>query len=283
MAQEQPTPASSAEPSSLLPERPRFSWPMRIFLFVVVFNMIFRSHTVLVSWGAWMEELEMEELPTRLPTRGELKELATRASEVNPHPIRDKFLESGESTLAFLNPWPSGKTREKLDSTDAWTRYSFAWLSSRFNFVETLLGINQEWPMFSPNVSKRKWITRSRLIYEDSSVQIVRQTADPVDLTNYSHWFQEKVLDYELQVREGRGRVDDCRGYCNLLTHRYPKNAKGSPLVRIELFQVKYNYCPPTEPDPLAFYQAQNGPPESQVWPTYFVYDVATKKGRMID
>ena len=49
--------------------------------------------------------------------------------------------------------------------------------------------------MFSPNVSRRKTMTRARLFYADGSERIVRIHGDPVDLNAYSHWNEEKVLD----------------------------------------------------------------------------------------
>jgi len=274
-------PPAAAPPEDLMPANPRFGWPMRIFLFVLVFNMVFRSHMSLFPWTDWMEELEMERRPVRLASQREIANLASRASEANPHPLRDDLLASADSVWEYWRPWPSPKTRPKLRTGKDWTKYTLAWMSSRFDFVETILGINQDWPMFSPNVSKKKWLTRCRLIYADGSQKIVRQTADPEDLTCYSHWFQEKILDYELHIREGEGRVVDCEGYCNLLAHRHPRSEGDSPLARIELFQIWYAYCPPGE-DPVAFYRAQNGPPADQVSPTFFKYDAATKSGKML-
>jgi hypothetical protein len=264
-----------------MPPRPRFSWPLRIFLFIIVFNMVFRSLSVLAPWGEWLGELKMDRLPRRLPTLDEIDELAAEASAENPHPVREDVLRSCDAVWEYWRPWPGRETRARLHEPEDWGKFAFCWLSSRFEFLENVVGINQEWPMFSPNVSKQKWLARSRLTFADGSQRIVRLAADPEDLTNFSHWFQEKILDYEMYVREGDGRFNDCLGYCNLLSHRYPRNEQGAELVRINLFLVNYKF-PPPDVDAAEFLRQQTGPPPHQIRGDFFEYDVASRKGRKV-
>jgi hypothetical protein len=120
------------------------------------------------------------------------------------------------------------------------------------------VNIPQRWTMFSPNAARGATVARVRLVFQDGSREIVRLHADPEDLTNYSHWFQEKVLDYELKVA---GKDWDSRfGFCNYLSHRHKANAKGSPLTKIYIYEIKYKYPDPGD-DAHEVLAAQNGPP----------------------
>lgn len=135
--------------------------------------------------------------------------------------------------------------------------------------------------MFSPNVGRRKYVVRARLTYADGTVRIVRSRGDPEDLCRYSHWFEEKVLDHELKIREGRGHADDSWGYCNLLRHRYPTQ-DGTPLATIRLFSVRYDLLPPGE-DASEWLAAQTGPPAVQVQADFYTFDAKTNKGECLD
>jgi hypothetical protein len=137
--------------------------------------------------------------------------------------------------------------------------------------------------MFSPSVSKERWLARARLTYADGREEIVRQNADPVDLTCYSHWFQEKILDYELQVRANR-RASSSQGYCNLLAYRHKANAAGSSLVRISLYDVRIKYPAPDE-DPWTVLRAQNDEKNlaaDQIGSVFYTFDVATRQGKKV-
>jgi hypothetical protein len=237
-----PEPLPQAKPPA--PNPPRFSWPMRIFLFLLLFDIVFRSFSVLIPWEEWAKELKMRTMPVRLATAAERQRLAKSASPDNPDPVTKDTLEALQSLRTFLTPWPDEETGENITTwTDA-GKFTVVWLSSRLDFVENLIGFNEEWPMFSPNVGRHKSLARARLIYEDESERIIRNHGDPVDLNAYAHWNEEKVLDHELKVR-AKGAEDECFGYCNMLAHRYPRNNNGSSLVRIRLFEVDYTLPPP--------------------------------------
>lgn len=44
---------------------PRFSWPMRLFLFALLFHMFFRSTDVLYPWEKWRDEIGIDMLVGR--------------------------------------------------------------------------------------------------------------------------------------------------------------------------------------------------------------------------
>jgi hypothetical protein len=66
-----------------------------------------------------------------------------------------------------------------------------------------------------------------------------------------------------------------------LLAHRYPEH-NGSPLARIFLFQVRYDFPPPGV-DAREFLRQQTGPPADQISPDYFRYDVCERKGTYLN
>jgi hypothetical protein len=160
-------------------------------------------------------------------------------------------------------------------------RWAFCWASSRLELWENLVGFRQQWQMFSPGASRRKWVTRARLIYSDGTTRVVRNHGDPEDLTRYSHWFEEKILDHELAVDDDEDRADEALGYCNLLAHRHARNKAGRPLKTIRLFQVRYDLTPPGA-DARAWLEAQTGPPPDQVFPDFYEYDVANRDGKFL-
>jgi len=269
---------------------------MRIFLSVLLFDMIFRSCSVLYPWRRWAEELQMETMPRRLATAAECKDLGQQATPDNPHPVRDRTLESLTSLRRFLAPWPTPQTHTHLDNPSAWGKYSLVWMTSRLSLFEHVVGFNNEWPMFSPDVADIKTVARARLVYADGSERIVRSHADPVDLNAYSHWNEDKILNHELKVRWERSRKEECFGWCNWLAHRHPRNADGFLLVKIQLFEVTYRLAPPGC-DASSWYKEQMrltpdhvpstppGPDEKARWqtgPAFYEYDPAAREGRML-
>jgi hypothetical protein len=260
---------------------PRFSWPLRLLLCYLVTNIVFRSLVVLLPWTDWCQELDMERTPRALPTQAEMADLAKNTGDADL--AVEEVFRAFDDVWVFLRPWPGRQTRAKLEDGLDWGKWSVAWLSSRFEFIECLLGFAQEWPMFSPSVSKERWLARARLTYADGFEEIVRQNADPQDLTCYSHWFQEKILDYELHVRANR-RASSSQGYCNLLAHRHRANAAGSPLVRISLYDVRIKYPAPDE-DPWTVLRAQNDEKNlaaDQIGSVFYTFDVATRQGKKV-
>src|SRR5262245_17695368 len=102
-------------PDAGVQPKPRFIWPMRIFLFVFVFNMVFRNFSALVPWQSWVNELEMRDLPVRLPTQAEINHNAAE----DPAQISEDVMESLDSAWEFWRPWPGPRTRPHLGSAEA--------------------------------------------------------------------------------------------------------------------------------------------------------------------
>jgi hypothetical protein len=273
-------PAAVANPAA--PRR--FGWPMRLLLSVIVFDMMVRSLCVVVPWQTWLKDLKMRRLPERLPDRAERAGLEGKQDADNPRPVFDRVMESADGVWNYLRPWPGPETRPRIHSWSDGGKWAVAWVNSRLEFAEDLAGIREYWPMFSPNAAKKAFVTRARLVYDDGSSRVVRNHADPEDLTRYSHWHQEKVLDHELRVEDGDG--DNCKGYCNLLAHRYPRNGAGAVLKMIYLYEVRIDLSPP-DADPRAFYQEQmewtrDRPRGKQVRDDFYEYDVAARSGKML-
>lgn len=244
---------------------------MRFFLGFLLLDMIFHSLFALTPYRDWIKELGMERFPKRLPTAKEIQELADEASEENPNPVTDRVMETMDSVWLYFQPWPQKKTREKIRSWEDVGKYVIAWPVSRLDLFETIVGIDQRWSMFSPNTSKRTVLARSRLVYGDGSTKDIRLLADPPDLTKYSHWFEEKILDYELRIDND---VDSRFGYCNFLKHKYKTNIGGSPLQTIYIYKIEYRYPHPDE-DAYEVLKSQNGPPSWDKIGPIFEYDVS--------
>lgn len=272
-------PATTATTSPPYPTR--FGWGMRLFLVVLLFDMTFRSFSVLWPTGEWGDELGMRLMPVPLPSRAEIVQRAEIKDLDYRYSIREDVCRSLDSVWEFFRPWPEPAVRQRIASRDDAVRWGLCWLTSRLEFVENVAGINEEWPMFSPSVSRAKWLTRARLVYADGSERIVRGLCDPADLTRYAHWFEEKRLDHELKVGIGHHHANDSFGYCNLLRHRYPSSDSGAALVRIFLFTVHYDY-PPPDTDARAWLAAQTGPPEAQVYPDFYRFDVKANHGECL-
>lgn len=256
--------------------RSRFAWPMRLFLSALVFDMVARSFIALTPvHEVWLDELGMQRLPMGLPTATELAQIeAGTHPQAYQSPSR-RWQALGPSVGRFFVPWPSPQTRAWLDSPAAYGKFTVTWLGTRLNFIGSLVGVDQNWPMFSPNVRRRREVARSRLFYADGSQRVVRVLADPTDLAHYSHWFQEKHLAQQLKVpHDWEARM----GYCNYLAHEHPTTETGAALVRIEISTVYYVY-PPPGPEAAAQLVAQSGPPAEQTFPPFWRYDVKTRCG----
>ena len=253
---------------------------MRIFLFVLLFDVIFRTPSALVPWEEWAEKLDMAVMPERLPTRVEMAELAQRTpTKSNPAPLRNRILHTLDSMWDFIRPWPSSAARAKIGSWQDVGAFAYCWLCSRLEFAKECCGVNEgTWSMYAPTVSNEFSMARFKLLFEDGTQQTIRLSSDPPDLTRYSHWSTAKILYSEVEVRDSPHHRP---GYCNLLAHRYPKNERDSPLRAILVYIVEYHLPPPRD-DPVEFLRAQNGPPLDQVGPVFFVYDVKTRKGEEV-
>src|SRR5438046_2419749 len=105
-----PPAQDSANPPQPPAPPPRFSWPMRIFLGFLLFDMVFQSFAVLLPIDTWCEALSVDDFPLRLPTTAQRLELAAQASDKAPDPVGDRVWESVDSVWDFLKPWPSKET-----------------------------------------------------------------------------------------------------------------------------------------------------------------------------
>jgi hypothetical protein len=230
----------------------RFGWPMRVLLSLLLFDIVVHSLCGAFPLKDWRKEFGLESHPERLPTRQEFAQLRAAGDAA----LHNKVNESLVSTRDFFNPWPNAENRAKLGTWDACSRYAVAWLSSRLDLVENTVGFDQTWRMFSPNVATWHHVVRARLQYSDGSEYLVKQALEPADLTCYTRWNVEKILNFEVDVCWERGRIEECRGWCNLLSHRYARNEAGAPLTSIFLYEVRIDYPAPGE-EPRAFLHHQ--------------------------
>jgi len=257
--------------------------------------MTFRSFSILYQSALpeWADELEMRTLPVRFATAAERQQLAEQATPEHPNPVRTSTLKTLTSLRDFLAPWPAPQTRKHLDTPAAWGKYTLVWMVSRLGLFERLIGFDNRWYMFSPTVGKDNTFPRARLFYADGSEQIVRIHGDPIDLNAYSHWNEDKIVNYERVITSESEREDECFAWCNLLSHRRGRNASGARLVKIRLFEVTYKLAPPGV-DPHAWYERQmlltpdrippgtTGPDANAKWQTgldFYEFDAAEHKG----
>src|SRR5262249_39837949 len=115
-----PERAMAADQSADVPPAParppRFSWPMRVFLCVILFDMTFHSLAEAITpYTDWLKEFGVSECPRRLPTWSEMEQLAGKAEVGQPNPVWARIGESFASLPAYLNPWPAERVREKLE------------------------------------------------------------------------------------------------------------------------------------------------------------------------
>jgi hypothetical protein len=253
---------------------------MRLFLSVLVFDIVFQSFAAALHITDWRERLKVKRYPLRLPTWDEIDQLKEDESPANPHPVADRLLDTFDAAWDFFKPWPDRKSRRRLDDWEDCTRYSVCWLSTRLQFCEHLLGFQQGWPMFSPTVNHDKTKPRARLIYADGSRRVVRlEASDPPDLTHYSRWFVDRVNNYEMDVE--KTDTLGCLGFCNLLAHRH-RTRGGQPLVRIEIFLVRY-YFPEPDQDAATVFREQSGPPRRQWRRPFLRVEVKTHPDGSLD
>src|SRR6516165_537289 len=94
---------------------PRFSWPLRLFLSFLIFDMVFHSLASLTPYRDWLKhDFNLDRLPKRLPTLEEIGELEDKVGADDPTPVGDRVLASFDSVWEFMKPWPDRHTRKKL-------------------------------------------------------------------------------------------------------------------------------------------------------------------------
>ncbi len=271
---------SNAEQGDIQCDYPtRFSWLMRVFLCLFLGDMVVRSFLSLSPYDSvWSYELSVDLFPKRLPTQAEFNRIVAGTHPDGQITRAGRLFDSVASVGLYFSPVPSEATQEHLRGATDYAKYAIVWTASRLRFVGSLVGVDQNWPMFSPNVSDSDTVGRIRLVFADGATQIWHSEADPPDITNYSHWFQEK----QLQVATKLPRDQECRlGYCNWLWHQVPKNSAGAPLTRIEMFKVDYVYPTPRQ-DAFTFLDAQRTAQHNREEP-FWMYDVATRTGKYVE
>jgi hypothetical protein len=249
---------------------------MRLFLAYFLFDMVTRGLILLTpADDDWFDELAMESNPLALPSRDELRQCAS-----GENPDYDskwqRYVASFKSAGRYFVPVPEKETREKIISAADIGKYALTWLGSRETFIGRMVGVDQNWPMFSPNVGDDETMGRLLLIYEDGAQQEYRLLCDPQDLTSYFRGFQQRHSRTEYVVhKDSAARL----GFCHMLSRRQLENEHGAALVTIQVFRIHYRYPSPYE-DAYEFLKQQTGPPDEQVEPPFWEYDVATGKGR---
>ncbi|MEX0586332.1 MAG: hypothetical protein WD176_06795 [Pirellulales bacterium] len=251
-------------------------WPKRLFIGYFLFDMVVRSLISLTPYDdGWDTELAMDLRPVRLPATGNFVQVAERGESAGHESIGTQLKACAVSAAQFYIPWPEEKTRRRIDSAEDCGKFVITWLGTRLKLVGTIVGVDQDFPMFSPNVGTDETLGRLRLRYADGSERVVRTLADPDDLTCYSHWFQEKHLQAATKLE----RDEDARlGYCNWVAHQFPRSEQQAELTRIDVFLLHYKYPSPWD-DARWWLARQTGPPADQIDRPFWTYDVRTRRG----
>jgi hypothetical protein len=256
------------------PPKRRFSWPFRLFLGFFLFDMVTRSLITLTPFDrAWRESLEVAKAPLRLPTRQQLAKIEAGGDEKYDS-VPERYWAVLRSAFKFVSPLPTSKTAPHLDSAGTWARYVVVWVGTRLNFMGALFGLDQNWPMFSPNVRRTQVVPRVKLLYEDGTRHQVWLLGEPSDLTRFHRWFVKRPLQIDLRLHQD---WDARLGVSRNLAQRFAHSASGSRLVSIEMYEVKYNLPKPGEDAQhiLAKQSAKPTPAEP-----FWRYDVAKDEGK---
>src|SRR4051794_33361804 len=88
------------------PPRPRFSWPMRLFLGFILFDMVFHSFVILWPYKKWCDEYGVEKLPQGLPGPQTRAELARARADADHDLLTERVMSSFDSVWLFWKPWP---------------------------------------------------------------------------------------------------------------------------------------------------------------------------------
>jgi hypothetical protein len=218
---------------------------MRIFLGIILFDMVYSNIGAFTPVSDWCAELGMPDLPRGLPGPQERAELARTASDDNPHPVRDRVQASFASFGEYFTPWPGAAVRQNINTPLDGLKFAHCWIATRLRFFENLALARQGWTMFAPNVRNWDVVHRARLVYADGSTRTIRSIAEPINLArqeDFRGFLSEKRVEYSTGLDDDG---DARRGYCNLLAHRHAVNDAGSPLVIILLIRVHYEYPKP--------------------------------------
>lgn len=246
------------------PFRPRFSWPMRIFLSALLFEIIFRSSVASGDYERWNEDVRVAAFPQPLPARSGRVESRSAAPPLG----------------SFFDPRPSPESRACIDGPFDAGKYILCWMNSRLEFLENLVHAQQGWPMFAPDVGRADPVVRVRLLFDNGEMQVHRTLAEPDDLTHYSTARfltrrETKYLSYLF------GDEDARRGFCNVWSNRHRLSPQGARLIRIELLRIVCIYPKPGS-DARQLLQGQQVPLGMEESQPFYAFDVLTQTGELL-
>lgn len=254
-----------------------YSWPLRVFLVAFVVDMVVRSALALTPYdGSWRTALAMDRFPLALPTAEERRRI-DRGEDREFGTVSARYYATLSSFGEYINPWPNDKTRGKIDEAVDVGRYAVVWIGTRLNLLGALFGLDQNWPMFAPNVRQSRLIPRARLVFEDGSAQQIWLLAEPWDLTEYGRWFIKRPLQIDIRLHQD---YDARLGVSQHLSRVYPVSSSGSPVRRVELHKVRYRLPAPNE-DAYAVLSRQSRKPLAD--DPFWRYDVVTGRGQTLE
>src|SRR5436190_1948834 len=138
-------------PKPVHPETPlprpypkRFSWKMRLFLTVFLFALAYRCLAILFPMSEWCAKYGIDELPPPLPSPAERIVLRERASTDDHWPVLGACLSTADSVWEFLRPWPSAKSRERIDTAGDGLKCAACWVYTKVLFMERLAGLTEK-------------------------------------------------------------------------------------------------------------------------------------------
>src|SRR5262249_17461107 len=107
---------SDPDPASAPPYPRRFGWAMRLFLTLLLFDIVFRSFSVCFPWAERGKELAMHTRPGRRATRAEMAKREADGEDASRLADLSEALAGKDGVLAFFDPRPGKETRAKLDT-----------------------------------------------------------------------------------------------------------------------------------------------------------------------
>jgi len=265
--------ASTREPRQLR----RYSWPLRLFIAYYVFDAIVRSLVTLTPFDdAWRKDLKMDRFPTLLPTASEVRKIR-QGKDDKYDDVSERYLASLESVVEYASPWPDEDTAKRIEGPNDFGKYVLVWVGTRLSYVGALLGLDQNWPMFSPNVRKSRIVPRAKLVYEDGTAEQLWLLAEPFDLTEFSRWFIKRPLQIDIRLDKD---YDSRLGVSRHLARQFPYSAAGSPLRFIEMYKVRYTLPRPGQDAYRVLSKQNRKAPEAE---PFWRYDVTTGKGKTFE
>ncbi len=272
--------------SELQPESPqrtetenyatRFAWPLRLFLFAFVVDMGARSLVTLTPYdGAWRTDLGMERFPLPFPTARERLKIENGKDPIY-ETVAERYSKTAASVVDYVKPWPDADVRERMHGAADVGKFATVWVGTRLNFVGALTGVDQNWPMFAPNVRTTRLIPRAKLIFADGSNKQLWLLGEPWDLTSFSRWFVKRPLQIDIRLHQD---FDARLGVSRHLARVHPVSDTGSPLRYIEFHKVFYRLPKPGQ-DAYDVLRRQSRKPLGD--DPFWRYDVQSERGRTL-